>query len=399
MPVNSRARSGAALANDKKILDAALAEAGSSGLDGLGFGSVSARAGKTTGAMYSRYADSGDLVAALWQERLKDPVETFLVEAMGAMTQRPGTCGAEIVQRVEKMSTAEKVGLEAIMIAPRFPQLDEVLAEDVTTMLSQVGIRSPGDHVTGCAVIGLATLLGCVTQRNIQRDLSVWDGVINVVSLSMSLAEPAGGKVPRLPQAARLRARTDSDLRNVLFDAVADVVARSGVTAATVARISRRARMTSGAVYTLYDSRDELVLDAMEHMLGQAVADAAGFVRRGEERDEVADATATLIAFSTSPERAQWRRFRLETYVAARTNRSIAAVLKRVQSDGHDRYVQMFAANPRMSQRAVAMLSRSGQNQPLGLSTIEPYVPGLATLDYRPYSVALLKVRDMLAGA
>ena len=65
MPVNSRARSAAALENDRKILDAALAEAGASGLDKLGFGAVAVRAGKTTGAMYSRYADSGDLVAAL----------------------------------------------------------------------------------------------------------------------------------------------------------------------------------------------------------------------------------------------------------------------------------------------------------------------------------------------
>lgn len=399
MPVNSRARSASAIGNDRKISSAAIAEAAQVGLDGVGFGSVAHRAGMTTGALYSRYADSQDLVAALWQDRLSTPTTELLRSLMTDFVLSPGTCGSSIVQRVEKLSLSEKVGLEAMMIAPRLAQLDEVLSDDIRGMLAAVGVKKIRDLDTLRAVMGLSTILGCVLQRGFQKDLSYWSDAINVVSLVASRMKPVTGRDTTVRKVGSLRAVTDSELRNLLVDAVADVVARSGVEAATVARITRRARLTSGAIYTLYDSRDELVLDAMEHMLGQAVADAAQIVREGELQNSVADATATVFHLATCTERVQWRRFRLETYVSARTNRSIAAVLRRLQADGHKRYENMFADNPEMSPTVVAMLSRIGQNQPIGLSVIEPYVPGFDKVDFRPYTSSLIEVRKIFNGS
>lgn len=398
MPVHSRSRSAAAVRNDKKILDAAIAEGARVGLDGLGFGAIAERAGLTTGAMYGRFVDVRDMTAALWIERLNGATLNLLSEVVETFVSRPGTCGADLLPRVRKLSNPEVVGLEAMMIARRVPELDEVLTDDVRAALTSLGLGAGNDNLEQVRIVlALSSFFGCVVNSYFEKDLDVWKDIFNVMSLTASMMKPVKSKSKPLGKVDQLTAETDSDLRNILIDAAAEVIARSGVSAATVARIARKSRMTSGALYTLYTSRDELLLDAMEHLLAQAAAGTTAIVKGGEQRDAVAEATANLVELAFVPSRAQWRRFRLETYVAARTDRDVAGVVRRIQRLGAQRYRALFTDNPNVPAGVVEMLARFGQNHPMGLSVLEPYWDHLGALNYMPYTEALLEVRQVLS--
>jgi len=398
VPITPRTRSAATLANDKKILDAAVAEAHSVGLDSVGFGAVGKRAGVTTGAMYARYVDARDMLAVMWTERLSGPTLQLLSECIERMAAEPGRSGADLAKRLASPPKAVVLGVEALMAARRIPELEEVMVDDVAAMLrsTSVSVDSGADGLVRLrGALALATGLGCVVNNFWERETNEWSLILDFYSFAASMMTPSSsvesGRVPPAP----IVVETDSDLRNVLIRAVGDVVARSGVEAATVARIARRARMTTGAVYTIYASKDELLLDAMEQMLASAASDVSTVVRAGAKTDTVADATANVFALALAPERRPWRQFRLETYLSARTDKSVAAVVRKIQKRGLARYRELYAEQG-MSEETVRLLSRVGQNQPLGFTIVEQYVPDFATFDFRAYADAMLVAQKLL---
>ena len=395
MPVAPRSRSVARLANDRLILDSALAEAAAAGVDGLGFGAVASRAGVTSGAMYSRYADARDLLAALWVERLHAPTRDLLVGCTRLMLEQPGTSGAEIVRRVSRMSRAQKVGIEALVTARRVPELEDVVAGDIAALLGELGLQGrPAGLGTLRSALALGTVLACALNRFWEPDIDEWSTIIDFYGLTCTLMTPAD-RVRSVRGTGPVSVSTGSALRDVLVQSTADVVSRSGVASTTVARITRRARMTSGAVYTLYGTKDELLLDSMQLMLDSASSDVTAVVNDGAARGAVADATDTVFALAFAPERLPWRRFRLETYMAARTDRRVAAIVRRIQRESLGRYRSMFEPQG-MSEETIRLLSRSGQNHPVGFSLLEIHMGMLGELDFRPFSTAMLEAQRIV---
>ncbi len=61
----------------------------------------------------------------------------------------------------------------------------------------------------------------------------------------------------------RIAGVTPAETRERLVDAAARVFERKGYEGATVAQIAREAGVTTGAIYTHYDSKAELLVDAM----------------------------------------------------------------------------------------------------------------------------------------
>jgi AcrR family transcriptional regulator len=179
--------------------------------------------------------------------------------------------------------------------------------------------------------------------------------------------------------------------------ATANVIGRAGYERTTVSRIGRRAKLTGGAVYTRYETKDQLIIDTLETLLSGAIAGTQEVSEWGTASGDVAEALNRIYHLGVTPGRRAWRQFRLETYLAARTRSEPRDTLCHIHSVATPRYRTLIDADGKTADDLVALMARGGQSIPLGLSLLECYVAGLETLDFRAYAKTLYETLRRIA--
>ena len=88
-PVVRRAASQRSTRNAAAILKAITQECIANGLDGIVASSVAKRAGLTTGAVYSRFENSDEMLIALWENVVAPEFQTFVVDTQRRAASPP----------------------------------------------------------------------------------------------------------------------------------------------------------------------------------------------------------------------------------------------------------------------------------------------------------------------
>ena len=390
--MSPRAKSASTIANDKKILDAALSVAHKHGLANLRFSHVIEKTGLSSGALYARYVDHADMVAALWDERLNEPTMALLDYLCAALPAASGVESRNLAVRIANLTKEETVGLEAIMIARRLPELDELVARDLETWTNRSGYASAPMPERIRIAVSLSSTFGCVFNSQIDPSIEDWAAIFPIYSKALEKDLKSTQAMPDKMKGEPVVAKTGDALRDALIDATAAVIARSGTDGATLARIARRARLTSGAVYTLYEGKDALIEDALRELLNTAATESAQVVSAGAAIGDEAGATATLYTLAFAQERKQWRQFRLEVTLSARTNRAVKTILVQSYRSSVARYQKLYDGRTDMSPNLLTSITRVGRSVPTGLSLAELVLPDIESLDFLPFATALSSV-------
>lgn len=398
MPLQPRARSKASLENDVRILSAAVAEAHAVGVDRLALRSVGRRCNLTSGALYSRYESSDELVASLWTERLGQPLLDFLSQAMSAIL---GLDGAPAISEVASiLSNPPKniaVGIESLVVGRRHDVLGDEIEEDFANWARKMGLDETTDGASRAInVVAFASILGAALYSFADPRLPDWTLILTLLSAALKqtpLTNPGSPSsiANELPDQS-VNPATGEPLRNALITATANVIGRAGYENATLSRISRRAKLTGGAVYTRYETKDALIIDTLETLLSDAIAGTRELTERGVQTGNLGEAVGMIFSLGITPERRSWRQFRLETYVASRSRKEPRAALRKVHLAGIARYHAMLAGRSRIDDETIKLIARGGQSIPLGLSVLEAYQPDLVELNFYPFSESLLSI-------
>ena len=390
MPIRPRTRTAQSRLRDDEVLDAAVLEARDRGLDALGMHAVARRLGLSAGAVYSRHETVGELMVAMWQQRCSEPV----VRLIGAVNRAAGLGETGTVDAWIVGDPTLTVGIEMIAIAHRYPELAEVLIPDVDAALDWSTL-SDVDRAR------VAFLLGFVIGRSIYSGVDevsedLWRGVLMFL-LPATRVEPMSLEAGWRPQLGReVLAETGEPLRDALVNAASTVIGSVGLEAATNSRISRRAGLTPGAVYTLYSTKDELLVDAIRILLDDAIRDNDPIAFRAGDRSQMGEVSAHLLSRGGGEARRPWLRFRLEAYIAALHRPHLAAVLADIHAVGRARYDDMLNSTG-LAPNLIALVALVGQSIPLGLAVLDRYIDGLENVDYRPVTIPLLSSVARLA--
>ncbi|MFP2912668.1 TetR/AcrR family transcriptional regulator, partial [Pyxidicoccus sp. 3LFB2] len=125
---------------------------------------------------------------------------------------------------------------------------------------------------------------------------------------------PEGSRPPRRTQQER-RETT----RRKLLDATISTLVELGHARLTTVEVAKRAGLSQGALFTHFDTKEELLAAAVEHLFPRIIQDyLAGVGARPASRDRIAAAVDMLWAVYQRPE----LQAAIELYVAARTDRS-----------------------------------------------------------------------------
>lgn len=397
MPLQPRAKSKATQENDARILDAGVAEAHSVGLDRIALRAVVRRCNLTSGAIYGRYEDVDDFIASVWTERLSAPLFDFLSNAMGAMLGVEGSPSVEsIAATVANPPKNLAVAIEALVVGRRNDVLGDEVVEDFATWCEKWGLDAKAEPATRAIhVVALSTVLGAAVYGFAEPKLDDWTLVLAIMSAAIRQAPTTATKPPQigndLPN-IEVSPGTGEPLRDALITATANVIGRAGYERATVSRIGRRAKLTGGAVYTRYDSKDDLIIDTLDTLLSGAVAGTSELTEHGVTHGDLGESVGKIYTLGVAPSRRAWRQFRLETYVAARTRKEPRAALRRVHAAGLVRYHDMLAGRSKMNGDMIRLVARGGQSIPLGLSLVESFESDLDELNFHPFSSTLINL-------
>ena len=398
MPLQPRAKSKATQENDARILDAGIVEAHAVGLDRIALRAVVRRCNLTSGAIYGRYEDVDDFIASVWSERLSTPLFDFLSGAMGAMLSIEGSPSIDSVAATLANPPKDlAVGLEALAVGRRNDVLGDEVADDFATWCEKWGLDAKTDpSVRALNVVALSSVLGAAVYGFAEPKLADWNLVLAIMSAAIrETPRTAPSKPPtignELPN-VEVSPGTGEPLRDALITATANVIGRAGYERATVSRIGRRAKLTGGAVYTRYESKDDLIIDTLDTLLSGAVVGTSELTEHGVTTGDLGESVGKIYTLGVTPTRRPWRQFRLETYIAARTRKEPRAALRRVHAGGLVRYNALLADRSKMNDDMIRLVARGGQSIPLGLSLLESYETDLHELNFHPFSSTLISL-------
>lgn len=235
--------------HDEHIHEAALDEIRALGVDAIELATVADRAGLPLASVESAYPTVAELLVDLWERRCATAVIDLLDLALGALASPndPGRRRALAVA-VDSPTPALFAGIEMCAVAHRIDELSDVVPRDVRRWFDRHGLLElplRADQVRA-VVLTAGVLLAVV--RNQGLPTPIFDAVWSIDLLDR-MEPPAllgmldESDLPRRGAPASLAALDATSA--ALVTAATTVVGRSGVRAATSARLRRAAALPS----------------------------------------------------------------------------------------------------------------------------------------------------------
>lgn len=378
---------------DLKVAESAARAVRSVGVDQMALTRVAADAGFSSGAIYARCDDRSELVVLAWEKSFWPMLSEILIPLMDAVLTKDETPVAHISELFKNASSKEAVpdlgsAMEIIVASRRDEVIAEVVQRDIIGLLDDRGVGPSTDGANRQAVVSaLSTLFGAALLNSVYDQGSV--NPINPTALlqlftkavrtASKPAKPAGLTPAPVPYAFP---STRDDIRDALISASEYVISRSGVHRATVSRIARRAGVSVGAIYGLYENKDSLVADCLEVLFPPQLAiDGKNWSQVFTTTDQRAMVTEILCQYM-SPSYSQWRRFRLESLIAARHSLSVAAQLGSYANQIQETLLRAGAKAPEHA-GIRPETGLSARASVIGLSIVEIVDPTIVNLDWR----------------
>lgn len=378
---------------DAKVAHSAARAVRTVGVDQMALTRVAADAGFSSGAIYARCDDRSELVVMAWEKSFWPMLSAILEPLIESVLSNDDSHVAEVCRLFESASGPDTVpdigsAMEIIVASRRDEVIGEVIQRDITALLDDRGVGPATDGANRQAVVSaLSTLFGAALLNSVYATTEA--SAINPQALLelftravRTASKPA--KSPGTLQAPQpyVFPSTRDEIRDALISASEYVIARSGVHRATVSRIARRAGVSVGAIYGLYENKDSLVADCLEVLFPPQLAhDGKSWSQVFTARDQRAKVTEILTQYM-APSYSQWRRFRLECLIAARHSSSIAQQLGTYATVNQQALLRASKdAPPNAGIRPETGLS--ARASVLGLSILEIVDPSICNLDWR----------------
>ena len=172
---------------------------------------------------------------------------------------------------------------------------------------------------------------------------------------------------------------TERNVEENLTHSAIEVIAKSGVAAASMTRIARRARVSTGTVYPRFKSVESLI----ESSFSQAIRDiVSGNVAMIEAQGTGVDQYGFAVNAGFGADRDTWRNYRIEMHLAARHNPSLA----RMMAPGFDETAKLLedsATRMGSTPDSAAALAWFMHVHAIGISLIFAAMPSVALQDNR----------------
>ena len=346
------------LADDSRpgrVLRAALRQISTIGIDRVTGANLLAESGVSRGTVYAHFGDVYGVFATIWS-------------LAGDEWLRHVTAGQ---RRDERPAEHDLPFVHILCLARRTPVLREVVQPDVEQLWGELSLQGPMAEMRAAWL--LAASVGVELTAPVLPEVRVLDDILWAVSsLPDDARELVGEDPPPAPAPLEFPApgsKEGDPITGRLLRADLEVVAASGVAAASMLRICRSARLTPGAAAPRFANAGALHAYTFESTIEEVLADNGRQAAALGGSLSIPDNNAMFIASSLNEGRRTWRNFRQELHIAAQHDPRLAVVI-----------MSAFAhTNPTLLQR-LTETGASPEMAAFGLMANQAYALGLSAV-------------------
>jgi AcrR family transcriptional regulator len=347
------------------------------GIDRISVSQICDLAKNTRPTFYSYFGNIDGLLADIW------------ISEGDAFLSRLADPSYQVMDT--KFAVEDRALVEIFAIAHRVPEVSEVVNRQV---LSWWNLLTKGDDFKSLKFAWLiGERLGALLMLPVDptvKTLALADKFLLSVDkvatiktkMTTDLLPPISDPKPK-----------EQSVDELLLAATVNVIANSGVKAASMARIARYAQVTTGSVYPRFSNISSLVIESFEFAAKHVVTQNLANTRDGSfGPDEFGlFVTAGLLA-----RRKQWRNYRLEAHIEGRVNKSLA---KRIQKSNAEVNVQVSNALRRYDIPEVVLEAATHLIHSIGIGFTLLFNAGipLNELDHRRITRQIVVVFEQIA--
>ena len=357
--------------------DAGISAIKSSGIDRISVSLVCTVAESTRPTFYSYFGNLDGLLADIWLAegdeflaRLADP-------------------GYQVLN--SKLAAKDRALVEIMAISHRNAEVSEVVNRKMQSWWKTLAGNDEFKNLKYSWVIGARLgLLMMISVDSTVKSLVISDQLLNSIDkvatiknkVTTDLLPPISDPEP-----------VEQGVDQLLLAAAINVIANSGVAAASMARISRFAQVTTGSVYPRYSSIADLVLASFEFAAKHVVRQNLANTKDGSFGP---DEFGLFVIAGLLPRRKQWRNYRIEAHIEGRVNKPLA---KRIQKSNQEVNAQVSEALKRYNVPEPVLESATHLIHSIGIGFSMMYNAGIALneLDHRRITRQIVAVFETLA--
>jgi AcrR family transcriptional regulator len=358
------------LSSFDELLNAGAAAVAARGVDNVTVADVIKISGHSRPTFYSYFGDMNGLFAEIW---IRFGRPRFNVEVNDIFNW---------ASRTEPAEGVDSALLQILCVSHRIPELQEIVVPDMREWWNA--------QTAGNTYIELRTAWVLAIQIGIGISMHIDPGNAQAGLVLPILAEMpdnldgspmlAGlGQAPDFPEADAVFGSADS-LEESIMKATMEVIANSGVGAASVARIARRCRVSTGTIYPRFSTGQELVQKSFDAAIRDVVQ---GNLDQANEVGFGFDQYGLTIVAGLGTNRRVWRDYRLEMHVAALHDENLRATMQPGFEVTRQMLVESITSVPQLGERLAQPLSYLMQVMALGLSILHNAGLPLKELDHR----------------
>jgi AcrR family transcriptional regulator len=345
------------------------------GIDRVSVSQISELAKSSRPTFYSYFGD----ISGLWAEAWLANGEWFLAKL------------SDPLYRLEVASPDEKMRMGALLeiftVSHRIPEVAEIVVPIAGKWWSDARGR---DEFSELKLSWLtANRLGSWLTQPIEPKAimsSIVEPVLGLVGEKPS-GVPADPRFEVLPEIKDPKS-SDESLNGQLLDAAVRVIAKSGVSAASMTRVARNAQVSTGTIYPRYSTGEEMLLKAFDHAISQVVDENFGYI---DQTGFAPDQFGAVVMAGLRESRTTWRNFRIETHLNGRVYEMLATRMRDSLEKTNKRVVSGLGALPISAgeREAIAFLIHTIG---IGMALLQNAGIGVANIDHR------LITREMIAA-
>lgn len=300
------------------------------GLDRVSVGDIVTKSKLTRPTFYSYFEGANGLFAAIWLDLGPEWLDRLV----------------DINYSVENQSPQDKqihrALVEILTVAHRISEVQEVVEPVVENWWNSI---ASGGEFNSEKKIWIAGI-----RLGIELTMPIDPNVVQARGLELAILSM--GEEPKINSTKR---KVDSsfelpgldlssiDPNGALLQAAVEVISRSGVPAASMARIARKAKVSTGAVYPKFKTVETLIDDSFAHAVEKI---SRQNFASNQEQSFTAEAMAKVVLGGFSSARRVWRNFRLEIHLEARHRKSLAKIMAQDLKDNNDLLIQWLSGFP-----------------------------------------------------
>lgn len=364
------------------FLRAGVEAVAASGIDRISVSQVTGIAEATRPTFYSYFGDIDGLLADIWLGYS----EQWLAEI------------ADVDFNVDKQDKFGKelwiTLAEILAITHRVPALQEVVEPTIEVWVKKLSAQSTLAQLKAYWLV--STRLGMTITQGVDKKVSLAKIIEPLVKYApdaptVKLAALKPALLPRVSEAKI----PDLSIENQLIQAAIEVIASAGAAAASMTRISRKARLSTGSAYPRFANSAELINSSFEMAVSRVVEENFSFIDlEGFGPEDF----GLFVTAGLTPPRKTWRNFRIEIHIEGRINKELAKRLSKSLQITNSKVAKGLVkyGHPDVTEQAIPYLMHSVG---IGFAILLNAGAPLEKLDQRIVTVEFVKLFDKLAEA